>query len=174
MKKRSSRYLFAAVLTALVLLLSACGLHTGSGVTSPAPAETAGTQQAVPEISQQSDPSLDAAGAYTTKEDVSLYIHLYGRLPDNFITKAEANALGWEGGSLESYAPGKCIGGDRFGNYEGLLPEKDGRTWTECDVGTLGASSRGAERIVFSNDGLVYYTADHYASFTLLYGEESP
>lgn len=65
-----------------------------------------------------------------------------------------------------------CIGGDRFGNYEGLLPEKAGRSYAECDVNTLGKNSRGAERIIFSNDGLVYYTGDHYKSFTLIYGEE--
>ena len=76
------------------------------------------------------------------------------------------------GGSLEPYAPDKCIGGSRFGNYEGLLPEADGRTYTECDIDTLGADSRGAKRIVFSNDGLIYYTEDHYKSFELLYGEE--
>ena len=70
------------------------------------------------------------------------------------------------------YAPGKCIGGSRFGNYEGLLPEADGRTYTECDIDTLGADSRGAKRIVFSNDGLIYYTEDHYETFELLYGEE--
>ncbi|MFR0870189.1 MAG: ribonuclease domain-containing protein [Oscillospiraceae bacterium] len=107
---------------------------------------------------------------HTTKEDVALYIHTYGKLPQNFITKKQARELGWGGGSLEPYAPGMCIGGDRFGNYEGLLPE--GHSYTECDVNTLGASSRGAERIVFSSDGLIYYTGDHYASFTLLYGEE--
>lgn len=111
-------------------------------------------------------------GVYTSKEDVSLYIHIYERLPDNFMTKKEAQALGWEGGSLEPYAPGMCIGGNRFGNYEGLLPEEDGRTYTECDIDTLGASSRGAKRIVFSNDGLIYYTEDHYETFELLYGEE--
>lgn len=109
-------------------------------------------------------------GSYTTKEDVALYLHLYGHLPDNFITKKEAQALGWEGGSLEPYAPGKCIGGSRFGNYEGLLPED--RDYYECDIDTLGASSRGAKRIVYSEDGLIYYTDDHYESFTLLYGEE--
>lgn len=112
-------------------------------------------------------------GSYTTKEDVSLYIHTYGKLPSNFITKKEAQALGWSGGRLEDYAPGKCIGGSYFGNYEGLLPEKEGRTYTECDIDTLGANSRGARRIVFSNDGLIYYTDDHYETFTLLYGEES-
>lgn len=114
---------------------------------------------------------LDEDGSYTTKEDVALYIHTYGKLPKNFITKKEAENLGWPGGGLESYAPGKCIGGDRFGNYEGLLPKKSGRTYYECDIGTLGKSSRGAKRIVFSNDGLIYYTDDHYESFTLLYGE---
>jgi len=111
-------------------------------------------------------------GTYTSKEDVACYIHFYGRLPDNFITKKEAQALGWPGGSLEPYAPGMCIGGSRFGNYEGLLPEAEGREYTECDIDTLGAKSRGAKRIVFSNDGLIYYTEDHYESFELLYGDE--
>jgi len=122
-----------------------------------------------PELSNS---AIAEDGVYTSKEDVALYLHTYGRLPSNFITKDEARDLGWSGGGLEDYAPGKCIGGDRFGNYEGLLPEKDGRTYTECDIDTLGKSSRGAKRIVFSNDGLIYYTDDHYESFTLLYGEE--
>ena len=108
-------------------------------------------------------------GSYTTKEDVALYIHSYGRLPGNFVTKEEARAAGWEGGGLDEYLPGMCIGGDRFGNREGLLPDAPGRVWTECDINTLGADSRGAERIVFSNDGLIYYTGDHYESFELLY-----
>ena len=111
-------------------------------------------------------------GVYDSKEEVALYIHTYGHLPSNYITKKQAEALGWPGGSLEPYAPGKCIGGSRFGNYEGLLPDAKGRTWTECDIDTLGASSRGAKRIVFSNDGLIYYTGDHYEHFELLYGEE--
>lgn len=124
------------------------------------------------EASDDNAQTLDPDGTYTTKDDVALYIYLYGGLPDNFITKKEAQALGWEGGSLEPYAPGMCIGGSHFGNYEGLLPEADGREYTECDIDTLGADSRGAKRIVFSNDGLIYYTDDHYESFTLLYGEE--
>lgn len=117
------------------------------------------------------DELLDEHGSYTTKEDVSLYLLQYGHLPENFITKNEARKLGWEGGSLEKIAPGMCIGGDRFGNREGLLPKEKGRTWTECDINTLGKSSRGAKRLLFSNDGLIYYTDDHYESFTLLYGE---
>ena len=103
---------------------------------------------------------------------MALYIHTYGHLPGNFITKKEARKLGWRSGKLEKYAPGKCIGGDRFDNYEGLLPDKEGLTFTECDIDTKGAKKRGAKRIIFSNDGLIYYTDDHYESFTLLYGEE--
>ena len=116
--------------------------------------------------------AIDEDGWYYSKEDVALYIHTYGRLPGNFITKKEAKKLGWSSGSLEKYAPGKAIGGDRFGNYEGLLPEAKGRYYTECDIDTKGAKKRGAKRIVFSNDGLIYYTDDHYEHFTLLYGEE--
>lgn len=135
---------------------------------------TATTTTEAPVESDPADeePWLDPDGSYTTKDDVALYIRLYGCLPNNFISKKDAQALGWEGGSLEPYAPGMCIGGSYFGNYEGLLPEADGREYTECDIDTLGAKSRGAKRIVFSNDGLIYYTDDHYESFTLLYGEE--
>ena len=117
-------------------------------------------------------PTLDQDGSYTSKEDVSLYLVEYGELPKNFITKKEARSLGWNGGSLEPYAPGKCIGGDRFGNYEGNLPEVEGRTYYECDIDTLGAKSRGPKRIVYSDDGQVYYTEDHYETFTLLYGDD--
>lgn len=114
--------------------------------------------------------ALDENGRYDAKDDVALYLHLYGHLPANYITKKEAEALGWEGGSLEPYAPGCSIGGTWFGNYEGLLPEAPGREYHECDVDTAGKSSRGAKRIVYSNDGLIYYTADHYETFELLYG----
>lgn len=127
---------------------------------------------ALPEQADDSAAELREDGAYDSKEDVALYLRLYGHLPENYITKKDAEALGWAGGSLEPYAPGKCIGGGRFGNYEGLLPDAEGRRWTECDIDTLGAKSRGAKRIVFSNDGLIYYTDDHYKSFELLYGED--
>lgn len=144
-------------------------LDSGSDA-SAAPAEQVST------VTDETEPKdaedyLDEHGSYDQPEDVALYIHTYGRLPDNYITKSQAEKLGWEGGSVERYAPGKCIGGSRFGNREGILPSAKGRTWTECDINTLGKSSRGAERIVFSNDGLIYYTDDHYESFTLLYGE---
>lgn len=101
-----------------------------------------------------------------------MYIFTYERLPGNFITKAQARELGWPGGDLRPYAPNKAIGGDRFGNYEGLLPEKKGRVYYECDIETLNKSSRGAKRLVYSNDGLVFYTTDHYESFTQIFLED--
>lgn len=114
---------------------------------------------------------IDPDGWYYSKEEVALYIYTYGCLPDNFVTKAEAEDAGWSGGSVEKYIPGAAIGGNRFGNREGILPDAPGRSWTECDINTNGSSGRGAERIVFSNDGLIYYTSDHYESFELLYGD---
>lgn len=145
--------------------------QTDGESTSAAP-ESSGNASSAAETAEQPNAPPAEDGSYSSRDDVALYIHTYGRLPGNFITKSEARELGWSGGSVEQYAPGMCIGGDRFGNYEGLLPEKKGRTYTECDIDTLGQSSRGAKRIIFSNDGLIYYTDDHYASFTLLYGEE--
>lgn len=119
------------------------------------------------------DETLPEDGYYYSKDEVALYLNIYGRLPDNFMTKKEARNLGWSGGSLDEYAEGMVIGGDRFGNYEGNLPEKNGRTYYECDIDTFGKKSRGAKRIVFSNDGLIFYTDDHYETFELLYGEEN-
>lgn len=117
--------------------------------------------------------TISETGYYYSKDDVALFIHVYGRLPDNFITKSEAQELGWSSGiALSDLAEGMVIGGDRFYNREGVLPKKSGRKYTECDIDTLGKKSRGKKRIVFSNEGQVYYTGDHYESFDLLYGEE--
>ena len=116
--------------------------------------------------------TLDINGKYTSKEEVGLYIHLYGCLPSNYITKAQAISLGWNSneGNLWIVAQGKSIGGDVFGNYEELLPDKDGRIWYECDINYCGGF-RGSERIVYSNDGLIFYTPDHYESFIQLYSK---
>lgn len=162
MKKKLSSILLTLLSLFVVFTMAACGgddLPLSTTVVTTTPWSDEDVNDVLPED-----------GSYTTKEDVALYIHLYGCLPDNFMTKDEARELGWEGGSLEPYASGMCIGGDYFGNYEGLLPED--RDYTECDIDTLGADSRGPKRIVFSDDGLIYYTADHYESFELLYGEE--
>ena len=109
---------------------------------------------------------LEEDGSYTTKEDVSLYLHTYKKLPNNFMTKEEARKLGWSGGGLDPYAYGYCIGGDYFSNYEGTLPKGN---YHECDIDTMHQTKRGAKRLVYSDDGRIYYTEDHYDNFTQLY-----
>ena len=163
MKKWLSFFL-AALLTASMTACGGAAPIPDAEFVTPAPVES--------ELPEVQEPTLDEDGSYTSAEDVGLYLYLYGQLPQNFMTKKEARDLGWPGGGLEDYAPGMCIGGDKFGNREGLLPDTDGRTWYECDINTLGKDDRGPERIVYSNDGLIYYTPDHYMSFELLYGEE--
>ena len=158
-----------------VIFAVALGFTLYSRINSSAPVETPSVEvvTADEQLSvEESSSRISEDGHYNSKDDVSFYIYTYNHLPENYITKKEAQALGWTGGSLEPYASGKSIGGDRFGNREGVLPKKSGRSYTECDIDTLGKSSRGAKRIVYSNDGLIYYTEDHYASFELLYGDE--
>ena len=119
---------------------------------------------------EETEPALE--DSEDSAEAVAAYIHTYGCLPDFYMTKNEARDLfGWEGGALDNLAPGRAIGGDRFRNYEGQLPHAPGRYYTECDIETIGNGARGAKRIVFSNDGLIFYTEDHYETFELLYGE---
>ncbi|MBD5147410.1 MAG: ribonuclease [Oscillibacter sp.] len=150
------------------------GAQTDDGQQEAAPAPEGSGENLPGEDggNESNEESLDENGWYDSKEEVALYIHLYDHLPDNYVTKREAQDAGWSGGNVEPYTgEGTAMGGSRFGNYEGNLPEADGRTYTECDIGTVGNSSRGAKRIVFSNDGLIYYTEDHYETFELLYGE---
>ena len=154
------------VFTFLFVLFAVCsaffGTPDGGGesiydsMTVPADVSAEVTEEAI-------DDSMEAVAAY---------IHANGCLPDFYMTKDEAEErYGWDGGPLDLLAPGMAIGGDRFGNYEELLPTASGRAYTECDIDTIGAQERGPKRIVFSNDGLIYYTEDHYESFELLYGE---
>lgn len=166
----------------LVVLLLFCFALWAAGCTSdkkpsgqladatPVSIEGTTTEQ---ETTTQEETTVAAAiaedGSYTSKDDVALYLHTYGRLPSNFMTKKEAQALGWSGGGLDDYIYGACIGGDKFGNYEGNLPAAPERQYYECDIDTMHAAKRGAKRIVFSNDGLIYYTGDHYNTFELLY-----
>jgi guanyl-specific ribonuclease Sa len=108
--------------------------------------------------------------SYSTKEEVADYIYKFKELPQNFITKSDARDLGWDNskGNLWDVTDKKSIGGDRFYNREGLLPEAEGRRYYECDINYHGGY-RGAERIVYSNDGLIFYTDDHYSTFERLY-----
>lgn len=137
-----------AVLLALMLLLP----------TSAALAKTITVDAA--------DYDIERDGLYDSMEEVAIYLTFFEELPENYITKSEAQNLGWDNrkGNLWQVAEGCSIGGDRFGNYEGALPDAKGRRWTECDIDFDGGYRNG-KRIVFSNDGLLYYTGDHYQTF---------
>ena len=136
-------------------------------------AASGSTSGSVPSDAETTPGSVVYGQPYTSKDEVAAYLHEFGELPPNYITKAEAQSLGWDNtlGNLWEVTDHKSIGGAYFGNYENLLPRKKGRTYHECDINFKGRS-RGPERIVYSNDGLIYYTSDHYNTFTLLYGEE--
>ena len=159
MKKTKFVRWLSLLLTAMVLL-SGCALLE------------APVQQPTAEVTQA---AISENGAYSSKDEVAEYLHEFGHLPPNYLTKKEAQDLGWVAskGNLWEVAPGKSIGGDRFGNREGLLPEAPGRKYYECDIDFDG-SYRNAKRIIYSNDGLIFYTEDHYESFQQLYGEVSP
>lgn len=121
------------------------------------------------ELNAQNDLGITEDGQYSSKDEVALYIHTYGHLPSNYITKNEAKDLGWgDKGTLNKVAPGMSIGGDNFGNREGLLPKEKGRKYYECDI-DYKKGGRNAKRIIYSNDGLIFYTDDHYESFEQLY-----
>lgn len=115
---------------------------------------------------------IDEQGKYSSKDEVALYIHTYNKLPSNYVTKNDAKKMGWVAskGNLLKVCEGCSIGGDKFTNREGNLPSKQGRQYYECDIDYKGGT-RNAKRIVYSNDGLIYYTEDHYNTFELLYGE---
>ena len=134
------------------------------------PSETQKVEDSKEADDTERDIKVKEKGQYTDKERVALYIHTFGHLPDNYITKADAQALGWDNtkGNLKKVAPGKSIGGDRFGNYEGQLPKANKRKYFECDI-DYKSGKRNAKRIVFSNDGLIFYTDDHYKTFQQLY-----
>lgn len=171
MNQRNRKIATWIILLGMILLMTGCAPldpDVNAGASSP-------VMEAVPDDNAASGESLavDQGGHYTSREEVGLYLHLFGELPGNFITKKEAADRGWAAsqGNLWEVADGMSIGGDRFGNREGRLPNKAGRQYYECDINYQGGH-RGAERIVYSDDGLVYYTPDHYDSFEMLYGEE--
>jgi hypothetical protein len=114
---------------------------------------------------------IDEYGEYTTVEEVAYYLYVMEQLPLNYMTKKEAEALGWvsKEGNLWDVAEGMSIGGDYFGNYEGLLPQGKYR---ECDIDYDGGY-RGEERLIYTTQGdlYIYYTDDHYESFELIYAE---
>lgn len=176
--KRATSGIFAILMALLLLILGQQGiLPLGDTADAPDALPTATIAAALTDSPTSAPTAVPARTekptdtpkqtAITAPQDIADYIFAHGTLPDNFMTKSEARQLGWD--SRQNYvsdvAPGYSIGGDRFGNYEGLLPDASGRKWYEADA-NYTAGPRGAERILYSSDGLVYYTSDHYQTFT--------
>ena len=134
----------------------------------PAATETPG-----PGTSADWNPTPVPEGPIIDPQSIADYLFAHGRLPDNFITKREAQELGWDHNYLSDVAPGKSIGGSRFGNYEGQLPEENGRKFFEADC-YYTSGPRNAHRIVYSSDGRVWYTGDHYQTFVELFPTGTP
>ena len=138
---------------------------------SPAAGEAAATPEALSETtaSPAVTPTPVPEGPIIDPQSIADYLFAHGELPENFITKKEARALGWDSGlDLSKIAPGKSIGGDYFGNYEGKLPVEKGLTYHEADC-YYTRGKRNAYRIIYSSDGRVWYTEDHYNTFTELF-----
>ena len=147
-----------SVVMMAILFLVGCGPSTKQE--TPAPKQQAAVTTTI---------QVQESGTYTDKDHVAAYVHQFKKLPSNYITKKDAEKLGWkEQGTLDKVAPGKSIGGDRFGNFEKLVPDKAGRGWKEADIDYV-KGNRNGKRIIYSNDGLIYYTEDHYKSFKQLY-----
>ena len=177
--------LTCAWLVAIALALTTCGCAADyttadDSSTDKHTAESVDTSNQSPDLPRSTGDQAETDvgeslkvpenGTYTSKDEVARYIHQYGHLPSNFISKTKAREAGWVSseGNLDEVCPGMSIGGSQFHNDDGLLPDAQGRTWTECDINYEGGY-RGSERIVFSNDGLIYYTDNHYSSFERLY-----
>lgn len=176
--KRATSSIFAILMALLLLILGQQGiLPLGDTADAPDALPTATIAAALTDsptsaptatpVRTEKPTAAPKQTAITAPQDIADYIFAHGTLPDNFLTKSEARQLGWDSSQnyVSDVAPGYSIGGDRFGNYEGLLPDASGRKWYEADA-NYTAGPRGAERVLYSSDGLVYYTNDHYQTFT--------
>ena len=154
----------------LILLVLALAIVWLSNPSAPPPREAIDDAPAAEPAPVE---EIDRQAHYSSRDDVARYLFAYGELPVNFITKQAARDLGWvaEKGNLWQVTEQYSIGGDRFHNREKLLPDAPGRLWYECDIDYQGGR-RGAKRLVYSNDGLIYYTDDHYESFEQIRQED--
>ena len=118
------------------------------------------------EENKQNTAGKNDIDALTEEKKVTDYLKENGKLPDYYITKKDAAREGWvaKEGNLCDVLPGRAIGGDIFTNREKTLPVKKGRIWYEADI-NYDCGRRNARRVVYSNDGLIFVTHDHYKNF---------
>ena len=147
--RRNRLIRFFVVLTAVVLLFSCCTALAAK---------------------KNRNRSNESAAALQAAQELADYIFEHGELPDGFIRKKDAHALGWDSSynHVSDVAPDMSIGGDYYGNYEERLPVVRGRKYYEADCYYRGGR-RNAYRIIYSNDGHVWFTEDHYNTFVELF-----
>ena len=164
--KAKLRYFLTALLMIGTVLLSGCAEAEFllENLTETRITQHEDARQVEDSLAESNPGGVVESDFYYDVDDVASYIHQFGRLPDNYITKQEADQRGWSTQD-DTYV----VGGNRFGNREGKLPTEKGRQYYEADIQAGYTHHRGPERIVFSNDGLIFYTDDHYDSFEQLY-----
>ena len=162
----------AALLTVLALVLGSCVADPAVTARKKKKARPTAVVTAVPEATAapadtEAPEGTEEPGPIIEPQRIADYIFEHGELPENFITKQEAKDLGWDSyvNYVSDVAPGMSIGGDYFGNYQGKLPRVKGRKYYEADCWYTGGK-RNQYRIIYSNDGHVWYTEDHYNTFT--------
>ncbi len=101
------------------------------------------------------------------------WMYYLNELPDYYITKTEAYEMGWNNlkGNLAKVAPNHMIFGGVYKNKNKVLPDREGRIWYEADINYTNGY-RNRQRVVFSNDGLIFATYDHYDTFIEVIGED--
>ena len=176
MRKRDRLFTLFVLLTAAVILLTGCSAGALETAKKKKTARPTAVVTAVPEQTEaprETEAPTEEPGPIIEPQRIADYLFEHGRLPDNFLTKKEAQALGWNSSYnyVSDVAPGMSIGGDYFGNYEGKLPRVQGRKYYEADCYYTGGK-RNAYRIIYSSDGHVWYTEDHYNTFTELFPSE--
>lgn len=167
--KKSKQWSLVIGMVFLLLILAGCQSAVQDPAATPNNANQIQQNQSGDE-SSTTGVVVQEGQHYSTRDEVAAYLNEFQELPPNYITKSKAQQLGWDNaaGNLWEVTDQMSIGGDRFGNREGLLPKAEGRQYYECDINYSGGY-RGAERIVYSNDGLIFYSDDHYKTFSKLY-----
>ena len=167
MRRRKITVILLALL-AVIMCLTGCEALKNATEKESTPTEKAAVTVTASAAAPEKGPVV--TGPIIEPQAIADYLFEHGTLPDNFITKNEAKALGWDSSRnyVSDVAPGKSIGGDYFANREKILPDVRGRTYREADCWYTEGKRRG-ERIVYSSDGHVWYTEDHYQTFTELF-----
>lgn len=158
---------FYRMLLSLILILGFSSCTMGQDSQLDSLSDDYDLVESSQDIEKSKEVNVEEDKAYYKMEEVAAYIHFYKKLPKNYLTKKEAKALGWspKEKNLWDVTDRGVIGGDYFGNYEKSLPDS---SYKEADVNYEGGA-RGPERLVYDDQGNIFYTGDHYETFERIY-----